>query len=775
MNKKIFFILIILLLSKYINSQSLFNIPIYPAPDSFFNLQPLSSSNSLPGYLSVYDIQYIPSNNYEIATFTINQSSNYYIYFNMTYPVNINIYNSNKQLLYNQSGSNIFSSINLSPGTYNMEVYNYNNQSTTGEAISYVLNSSSFSQGVYLPYGISNLGFAFINNSVYEYNYSTNQFVGYINLQSLQDYINNYCPVSNNIQQYYENNNITGSGISIQLNSMLYIETDSGSNQLYFLQNVLDLNQSSNQYYIADNIWNYTSQGGLLYNQSILGSGFVTNYYNQAENLNESYYYYFGYENQLSFPLNIYLVTNITQNNSYPEVQFGYSFDGQNIIWYDNVTILVPSNYFSMIVYPAHPPYLLDSELVIGGPGDGTCSYINNINGTLSLYFLYQNNGSEYYSPSRFNFNYGLNTLETSTNLQTIYIGDGTIELIPGQSYMNYLSSENIQQDNNYTVMIEYPNNTIYESQYPQNTELNITFPDYINISNYSYYYLNNIIVNNQSYKNPAIIYITNNTIIIPNYTLYYLLSIYSPYNYTINNYSYIGNNSIYFPEGTVLNISFDNIVPVNNYTIYYLSNIILNNQYYNESTLEINLNNYTIIYTDYTLYYLLNISSPFEFQLNNISYYNYSNFLVNGSLINIDFNQLNYINNYERYYCPNNKLSYILYNSTSLDLANFCQLQYLINFYSFFPVNVSLNNNNILINGSYNTYINNGTYIYIEPVKYTYSSFFTYETYYYNGHSYLINGPINININFSRESGYNILNIIIIIIIVAIIIFILY
>ncbi|BFI73420.1 thermopsin [Nanoarchaeota archaeon] len=760
--KKYILILFLLLGLKYIYSQNLFGYPIIPAPSSFFNLTyinlNINSSNinsAISSYfasalitalLGVYNIEYVLSDNQVSTPISLNQAEYLYFYYNFPLPVEFCIVNSsnppalptNVSCLYNYTSTSLFNYIYLNPGNYSLIIYNGNSIPIYGFFYYYTEDTSNYP--MFLPYGISDFGIALFNDSdVYFYSYNTTEFIGEVNVNNLQ------------LSNLYCNTN----GLTFQLNTILLVNTTNES-QYYFLQNVLELNLSSNTYFFADNIWNFTYPSYSLTQGSIQGNGKISQYNNT---------YFYGYvDNQiynLNYPLTVYLVTNITENNNYPEVQFGYSLDGENIIWYDNVTIEVPSNSYYMVVSPV----LIflggfgEASLIIGGPGFGTCSYINNANLNLSLYFLYNYNNIQAISPIEYFFNYGLLTEETSSNIfpeQYEYY----LTYYSGQPILSFFSYTTTSQ-NYYNVTIIYPNGTEISNIYPANYELNITFPQYINISNYSIENLSSIIINGQPYyNNPIEISVNNNLTIVPNYTLEYLLQINSPYAYILNGNIYYGNNSFWIPYGDQINLEFRKIIYISNYTRYFLYDVYVNNLLYNSSNLTININNYTEVYANYVLQYLVNISSPFQFSLNNENYYNFTNWVNNGTEINIEWNSINNINQDERYYCNINNQDINITGPINIDISNYCNLQYLVTIYTNLPVNISINGEIYDINGTYSNYFNKGTIINIEPIKYKFSSFFTYTIYYYSGNNYYVDSPQYIDIIFDKKSGYNYLNI---------------
>jgi len=758
MNKLKLFALLILIFNFFnIYSQnyssSLLNIPVNSININQLNLYSLGQGSYGDFYI-LYPGYYF--------SYPINSSNQYLnIYFNSSIPLSFYIMNqqnyqnfqnnSNFTSIYQAYINYINQSIFLSSGNYYIVIYNNNTQNAYYYFI-YSLTNQSINN-IYSPIGISDYGIYINNGNIYGYNITTNEVVGDIYLNSFSSYVDPLC----------SNNFIGEDAGSIQLNAILELS----NGQYYWLQNVLLINNTGGYYEFADNIWNFTSLNSYLSNNLIEGNGIVSNY-------NNKYFYVYetNYSN-LQYPLNVYLIINVTQNNSYPEIQFGYSLDGQNIYWYDNVTLLIPSNGNIVI-----SPFLTgsnnveDLELVIGGPGYGTCIDINNISGYLGLYYLYNN---QYLTPDPSIFNYGFNTAEYSSNINENIISQGFVNLSEGPFYPEYLGSTNTL---NYNISVYYSyNNSYINYQYPFGTVFNISIPIYI-YQNNTLYLLNNLTINgenyninySQQYVNIGLL-VNNNYNISTNYTEYYLVTINDSIgiNFTISgnylNETYY-NSTYYLYANNLLNIYLNQTYNFGNYQYYCPNNITLN---INNSE-NINLSNYCY------LQYQLNISFPFNYTINNNTYSGNNSFYINANNnITILINSINYINNQERLYCNQNNITINITSPTSIDLSKYCIYQYLVNINTPFLINVSINNS-INNYGNISIFLNDGTIINILPSKYIYPGFFYNTIYYENGYNYIVNQPLNIVIQFNKKIQYNYLNIGLLIGgIVGVVIFILY
>lgn len=742
MNKLKLFALLILIFSFFnIYSQNysstLFNIPI-----NSVNINQLNLYNLGQGSYGDFYILY-PSYYFPYPIYSSNQYLN--IYFNSSIPLTFYIMDQQDYQSF-QNGGNFTSiyqnytnyinqSIYLPSGNYYIVISNNNTQNAYYYFIYSLTNQTE--NVIYSPIGISDYGIYISNGNIYGYNITTNEVIGEVYLNDFSSYVDPSC----------SNSFLGEDSGSIQLNVILEL-TDG---QYYWLQNVLLINNTGAYYELADNIWNFTSENSNLLGDLINGNGIVNNY-----GLN-SFYAYETNNLVLQYPLNVYLIINVTQNNSYPEIQFGYSLDGQNIYWYDNVTLLIPS-YSNIVISPSFTGSnnMEDLELVIGGPGYGNCIDINDIGGYLGLYYLYNN---QYLTPDPSIFNYGINTAEDSSNINENIISQGFVNLSTGIFYPEYLGSTTPL---NYNISVYYSyNNSYVNYQYPFGTIFNMNIPLYI-YQNDTLYLLNNLTINGENYNiNYSQQYlnislpVNNNYNISASYTEYYLV--------TINDS--IGIN--FTISGNYLNETYYN----NTYSLYVnnLLNIYLNQtynfgnyQYYCPNNITLNINTPEIVdISDYCyLQYQLNISFPFNYTINNNIYSGNNSFYINANNnVTILIDPINYINNQERLYCNQNNITISITSPTNIALSNYCIYQYLVNINTPFLVNISINNsvNNY---GNISIFLNDGTMINVLSSKYIYPGFFYNTIYYENGYNYIVDQPLNIVIQFNKEIEYNYLNI---------------
>ncbi|BBL45525.1 thermopsin [Nanobdella aerobiophila] len=738
-------VIIMLIFLYKIFPQQLFGYNIQNAPSNYFQQYNLPQNTTIFSLENPYGSSY--NNIFELL-------SNYYEYYNISINspeyLDLNLISNNPIQFYVMTDSNYYDfeyGYNFSYiyyyDTNNLDTQLYLNQGNYYIVIDNNGYSNSFVQFLYSltqnpinpyrPIGIADLGIN--SNNLEGYTYTTNEFIGQIYINNISGSVDQECDIG----PYASNDDSE----SIQLNVMLVDNTYNGL-QYYWLQNVLQINNTGGYYYFEDNVWNGTSSPSLLNNNSIYGSGAV--YFSNLNN--GSYYVYSTYGYNLSYPLNAFLIINITQNNSYPEIQFGYSFDGQNIIWYDNVTIYVPSINYSIVVEPYQTPEgaSTDAELVVSGPYNSYCTYINNINAYLSLYFLYDYNGQEYLSPVENFFNYGISTAESVSNVNVNSLNYGSVELSTGSQDIGQLTPGNY-----YELFIYYPNNgSSYVNYYPYGQTVNLDFPNSYYISPYYRMFLDGINANGQNYNSNYLSFTMNqNYYIIPNYILQDLVNIYSPFQFYLDGNYYSRNISIWENNGTILNIYLNNINQISNNERYYCQNNTL--QFYIDSPTSI----YLLDYCNFQ--YLINIYSPFSYYINN-NYYdeNASLWFNNGSTINIYFNNINQISNNERYYCQNNNIDININNPENLNLSNYCSIQDLININTPFLINITFSNGTTTTVGNTSFYLNYGDSFKIDPTEYKYLRLFTNTIYYEDGESVFVNGSQNITIQFNQDIEIN-------------------
>ena len=274
-----------------------------------------------------------------------------------------------------------------------------------------------------LSVGLVYYGLKFSSTGISPMPVKTNELVGKATISSISAF--NASPPANSSQY----------GAGLQLNAMLRIKSPNG-NHTYWVQNVLSLNTSSMQYAYDDNIWNASSEYANVSNSSLSGSG-TTFDFSASPGVKQRIYGYQTYAKAHSLPINVTLVTSVTQNAGTPVVHFGYINGGQ-VTYYDNVTINVPSSSAYLLSTPYYEagngnPY--DFEFVFGGSSNGEISYFSRMLSSVSLYYL--SNGNLLGFPSYLTF--GSDTAEGATGLAVVSSPNGALVTTGTENYNEYI------------------------------------------------------------------------------------------------------------------------------------------------------------------------------------------------------------------------------------------------------------------------------------------------------------------------------------------------
>lgn len=294
------------------------------------------------------------------------------------------------------------------------------------------------------PMGIADYG---ITQSGSAYKYNTTSFTGEVNLTDLSTYSS-----SSSIQ-------CCRNTMTFQLNLNMKF-TDGGNTYVYWAQDVMFYNTSSNKVVFLDNIWNLSNRCKTLQPNSVLGNGTCS-----ADN-NMSYYYDCSLpslSNQLAekVPGKFFMRINVTTYNDQPHLVFMYMFDHPWVA-YDNVTFPFVHNLSSKPVfcvdgynYEPDTYSFYDAELIMGGPGNG--SKTMNLGSSLSLSLDFWNGHNYEAIPNAYNF--GSDTAEGITNtvasFKTVH-NDGNLYsyVTEGSGNLGMLySSENVGTLNFFSVI----------------------------------------------------------------------------------------------------------------------------------------------------------------------------------------------------------------------------------------------------------------------------------------------------------------------------------
>lgn len=316
------------------------------------------------------------------------------------------------------------------------------------------------------PMGIADYG---VGSYGSPYSYGTSSFLGIANVQNLTTVSGNSDSSSNSL--------------SLQLNVNLEF-TSGNALYVYWIQNVMLLNSSSNYASFVDNIWNFSSQNANVYSSAVIGNGSIA--------YGGSLYFYYdtasanlhGNDIFLKTHYQVKLMVNVSvSGRGYPVVNFLYN-DGFGWIVYDTATFVVAKHLTSQpafivdgFQYEPTGYTFYDAEFVIGGPGAGNQVSLAMANADLQLEY-YNNNNFQMITNA---YNFGSNTAEGVNNVTVLgefYPMNGSLfsSIATGQGslgpiYLAYqISIVNISAPISSGVL--YVNNTAYSFK---NWSVNVT------------------------------------------------------------------------------------------------------------------------------------------------------------------------------------------------------------------------------------------------------------------------------------------------------------
>ncbi|AWR96121.1 hypothetical protein DFR86_00190 [Acidianus sulfidivorans JP7] len=197
--------------------------------------------------------------------------------------------------------------------------------------------------------------------------------------------------------------------VSFQLNVVLNYNYQ-GNTYALWIQDIAHYDTSNNEICFIDNIWNFTSPFANV--TGVTGNGQIGDY-------KGTLYYYYGFvgSTTLSLPATVQLLVNVSTNSlGQPVIYFWYN-SGNGWVNYDVVTVTnvqYASNVYFLVDGYKHTGSgnFYDAELIMGGPGGGSCSYIYSGAVFFRLYYWNGNNLQEV----RNAYNFGSDTAETVNN-----------------------------------------------------------------------------------------------------------------------------------------------------------------------------------------------------------------------------------------------------------------------------------------------------------------------------------------------------------------------
>jgi len=269
--------------------------------------------------------------------------------------------------------------------------------------------------------GIADYGMS--SNGPYEY--STTAVWGHMSIASLQT------------------QNSTGNPyVGFQLNVDL-VFSDDNSSRVYWIQNVVQIDTSTDYAFFLDNIWNSSSRTATMVGSGISGSGQVTTHV-----IEQNYYYDRANEFGIGLPIPASLSLLVTTSvNSLGQPTVTFEFDtGSGFQSYDVVTFTISGRLSSFTGFEVngfdYNPYgvFYDSELVMAG---ACCGYnTTDVQSDVGLALYYWNGHNYQTVPSAYNF--GSDTAEGADNVDAegyYYFSNGTLfsEVRPGSGSLGEL------------------------------------------------------------------------------------------------------------------------------------------------------------------------------------------------------------------------------------------------------------------------------------------------------------------------------------------------
>ena len=410
------------------------------------------------------------------------------------------------------------------------------------------VNPSSNYKSEPAPMGLADYGIG-PGNTPYMYN--TTSFLGIINIGSIS----------------VVNNTTESTALSIQLNINLEFQ-DAGIAYVYWVQDVVTLNTTTDSIQFIDNIWNMSSGSAAILNSTLAGNGTVaaaigTQFYYDVSNLSLP-----GSSVDIKAPTTIQLEVNSTVSQTgIPELAFQYN-DGFSWQTYDNVnftfaTALSNKPVFVVDGFSYEPTNytFYDAELILGGPGGG--SYSTDLSSNVSLQLQYWNGNNFQEIPNAYNF--GSNTAESMSNVVSAgyyYSSNGSLfeKITSGAGSLaqvytsSMVSSLEIEAPVNGGVISINGHNTSFTG-----SKVNLTlWPGTYSVKLYAngllYYRTEATLASGQNLFLHANEYLVSvNETGLPSGTLWWV-------NLTHSSHSSVsGNNSFYLPNGTYYyNISSD-------------------------------------------------------------------------------------------------------------------------------------------------------------------------------------------------------------------------
>lgn len=253
------------------------------------------------------------------------------------------------------------------------------------------VNPYQFIQGEPAPMGVGDFG---VDASLQSYTYSTPEFVGNATINSMST----YTPVGGG----------GASWMTFQLNVVTHY-TSGTAERDYWVQNVVDVNTSSNQVGFLNNIWNLSSPNAAIHTNDLSGNGSV--------NTVSSSFAWYAATATASYPGNFaflvypgYIAVRLISSTiaGVPHLAFAFN-DGKGWQTYDNVSVPTAKGWANPGFYVTGSSYtplgvFFDAEFDFTGPPTGGAAAAKDLKSNLTMTLDRWNGHNLAAVPNAFNF-----------------------------------------------------------------------------------------------------------------------------------------------------------------------------------------------------------------------------------------------------------------------------------------------------------------------------------------------------------------------------------
>ncbi|MHB1440834.1 MAG: thermopsin family protease [Cuniculiplasma sp.] len=276
------------------------------------------------------------------------------------------------------------------------------------------------------PMGLGDFGVKNESGVLKAYNLSSSSFEGSITI--------------NNLSALYVLND-NPRNISIQLNTVLNQVTLFGnSTYTFWTQNVIIYSTTHHTLSFEDNLWNFSNNKTILSPNAIYSSsGNVLPYpgvhiaLGPTFSVNEPFTVHLYINSTLINNRNAvffnYSIPTLHKNGTYDRVIFNSTYGTPSGFTTPQANFLVSGSQITPTGY-----LLYDAEMMIGGPGGGSTTDINNINANMTLKYFNATTSSYMNVPSAFNF--GTDTGETSSGESIYWTAKDVAQINTGPSIL---------------------------------------------------------------------------------------------------------------------------------------------------------------------------------------------------------------------------------------------------------------------------------------------------------------------------------------------------